>query len=516
MKKFDKKELNKIIIMGFLLTVCIFLTYYFHFILKTEVIFTHLFYIPILLASLWWARKGIIVSVCLAVMLLVINLTVSLELPIIYSDLIRASMFIIIGTLIGILSEKKLLLEGKLRAYSKDLEQRVEERTSEVRGLQEKQRAILDGISDAVVVLDNNLNVIWANKIAKDQYGFAPGKKCYEAYKGKKEPCFDCITKKTFKDGIIKSTETKVIKKDGKYVNFILSCSPIRDSQGEIISVVEVFHDITERKKDQENLKKYREHLEELVKERTIKLEDKSEELEKANLKLQELDRLKSMFIASMSHELRTPLNSVIGFTGIILQGMSGEINEEQRKQLTLVKNSGTHLLDLINDVIDISKIEAGKVEIAIEEFDLSILVQEIEDSFAVAADKKGLELLLEKPLILLMESDKRRTKQILVNFISNAIKFTDRGEIEIKIVKKDELAVISVRDTGVGIRKESVGKLFKAFSRISTKGRLTEGTGLGLYLSKKIADLLGGEIKAESEFGKGSIFTLALPIKRQ
>ena len=167
MKKFDKKELNKVIILGFLLITCFLLTYYFHFILKTEVIFTHLFYIPILLASLWWARKGIIIAVCLAVMLLVLSLAGPLKVPI-YTDLIRASMFIVIGTMIGILSEKRHLLEGKLRAYSKNLEQRVEERTSEVRELQEKQRAILDGIGDAVVVLNNNLNIVWANKIAKD------------------------------------------------------------------------------------------------------------------------------------------------------------------------------------------------------------------------------------------------------------------------------------------------------------------------------------------------------------
>ena len=275
-----------------------------------------------------------------------------------------------------------------------------------------------------------------------------------------------------------------------------------------------MFHDITKRKKDQEKLKEYQEHLEELVKERTIESEEKTEELEKANLKLQELDRLKSMFIASMSHELRTPLNSIIGFTGIILQGMSGEINSEQEKQLTLVKNSASHLLDLINDVIDISKIEAGKVEIIIEEFDLSVLAQEIKDSFTVAVDKKGLELSLQAPPTLTIKSDERRTKQILVNFVSNAVKFTDRGGIEIKILKKDETVEISVRDTGIGIKKEDVDKLFNAFSRIPNLGKIEEGTGLGLYLSKKIADLLGGDITAESEFGKGSVFTLTLPLK--
>lgn len=269
----------------------------------------------------------------------------------------------------------------------------------------------------------------------------------------------------------------------------------------------ELRKEIIEHKIAENALREAHEQLEEKVDQRTKELQD-------ANLKLQELDRLKSMFIASMSHELRTPLNSIIGFTGIILQGMSGEINQEQRKQLSLVKNSANHLLDLINDVIDISKIEADKVELYIQKFDLSLLAQEIKESFAVALEKKGLALLIKKPSTLLIESDERRIKQILVNFISNALKFTYKGEIEIKVVKKDKIVEVSVRDTGIGIKKEDVDKLFNAFSRIPNPGRIEEGTGLGLYLSQKIARLLGGNITAESEFEKGSIFTLTLPLK--
>ena len=255
-------------------------------------------------------------------------------------------------------------------------------------------------------------------------------------------------------------------------------------------------------------LQRYSKKLEEEVRERT-------KELAEANIRLKELDRLKSMFIASMSHELRTPLNSIIGFTGIILQGMSGELNEEQRKQLTMVKNSANHLLALINDIIDVSKIEAGKVELRIEEFDLSALVQDVENSFRVAAEKKGLKMSLEMPKTLTIKSDERRTKQVLVNLVGNAVKFTDRGEIEIKVAEKDRKVEVSVRDTGIGMRKEDMDRLFKAFSQVSSEDRLRqEGTGLGLYLSKKIVDLLGGEIKAESEFGKGSVFTFTLPLK--
>lgn len=299
--------------------------------------------------------------------------------------------------------------------------------------------------------------------------------------------------------------EFRFIDRKGNIKDIFLKIGMISNTKKSIASLT----DITERKQAEEALQEVHDQLEDKVVQRT-------KELQEANLKLQELDYLKSMFIASMSHELRTPLNSIIGFTGIMLKEMSGEINEEQRKQLNLVKNSANHLLALINDVIDISKIEAGKVEIAIKEFDLSVLIQEIKNSFAVAVDKKGLELLLQTPQTFLIKSDERRTKQILVNFISNAIKFTDRGEIEIKVIQKNEIVEVSVRDTGIGIKKEDMGKLFETFSRITTKDRIEEGTGLGLYLSQKIAHLLGGDITAKSEFGKGSVFTLTLPLKRQ
>jgi len=272
---------------------------------------------------------------------------------------------------------------------------------------------------------------------------------------------------------------------------------------------------IGEKELTEKKLRKYQEHLKELVDERTSALEEKTEELEEANLRLKELDRLKSMFIASMSHELRTPLNSIIGFTGIILMGMTGEISEEQQKQLTIVKNSAQHLLSLVNDVIDVSKIEAGMVELDLNSFNLSKVIQDSYESFKVAADQKNLELVINTPEILVMENDERRVKQILMNFLSNALKFTDQGKVEVKATETNGMVKIIVKDTGIGIKEEDMGKLFKAFSQIDVEDRSKqEGTGLGLYLSKKIADLLGGEIRAESEFGRGSTFMFTVPMK--
>ncbi len=249
--------------------------------------------------------------------------------------------------------------------------------------------------------------------------------------------------------------------------------------------------------------------LEERVAERT-------EDLQHANTRLKELDSLKSMFLASMSHELRTPLNSIIGFTGWILMGMEGNLNEEQKKQLTMVKFSANHLLDLINDILDISKIEANKVELAIEKFEISEVINDIVNSVLPLANDKGLKLLYIVPKGIIINSAKRRIKQILMNLLSNAIKFTDQGnvKIEVKTLNNKNLEVI-VSDSGMGIKKEEIEKLFQPFQQIDMSiTKEHEGTGLGLYLCKKLLDLLHGKISVISQFGKGSEFKFIIPIE--
>ncbi len=239
-------------------------------------------------------------------------------------------------------------------------------------------------------------------------------------------------------------------------------------------------------------------------------------ELEQANMKLKELDHLKSTFLASMSHELRTPLNSIIGFTGIILQGMAGEVNEEQRKQLTMVKNSANHLLDLIEDILDISKVEAGKVELSLEEFNLDDVAGEVVETLSPEANKKGLELVSEVPKGITLFSDIRRVKQVVMNLVSNAVKFSDQGSVKIATrVPGDDNIEIRVIDTGLGIKREDMDKLFQPFQQIDVSlAKRHAGTGLGLHLTRKLVTLLAGEIWVESEWGVGSTFTFTLPMK--
>jgi len=272
--------------------------------------------------------------------------------------------------------------------------------------------------------------------------------------------------------------------------------------------------EVTQRKQTEKELKKYCDSLEELVEERSTQLQIANQKLQEASISLQEPDKLKSIFLSSVSHELRTPLTSIIGFTDIILKGMTGDITDEQRNQLTIVSNSGQHLLSLINDMLDISKIEAGKISLAPESFLLDADISEVSGSMDKMVTDKGQKLSINVPPDVRMFNDKQRFNQILINLIGNAIKFTNKGSIDISGKKIGNDIHISVNDTGIGIREEDMDKLFKPFAKIHMNiDQAIGGTGLGLYLCKKLVDMMGGEIWCESEFGKGSEFTFRIPI---
>jgi len=268
-------------------------------------------------------------------------------------------------------------------------------------------------------------------------------------------------------------------------------------------------NEIEEHRNARDELEALNESLEERVKERTA-------DLERANSRLLELDRMKSMFIASMSHELRTPLNSTIGFSRILLDEWAGPLNDEQRENLDTILKSGKHLLALVNDVIDVSRIEAGKIEVIPRNFDIHECVSEAAASFGAIAEKKGVEIKLHA-VRHPMRSDRIRLLQCLLNLVSNAVKFTEKGTITIcaKVTDDDDRLEISVTDTGIGIREEDLGKLFSPFVRLeSPLASTVPGTGLGLYLTRKLAkEVLQGAITVQSTHGVGSRFVLRIPI---
>jgi len=310
--------------------------------------------------------------------------------------------------------------------------------------------------------------------------------------------------------GVCESFEAEFNAKNGRVIIGLMSgvIINIKDET----CIISITRDITKRKKIEQELQQHREHLEELVDERT-------QELAVANAHLQALDRLKSLFIASMSHELRTPMNSILGFTELMLEGYSGEINEVQRDQLQRVYGSGKHLLLLITDIIDLSKVEAGKIEVSPETFDLEVLLDEVGQDNLIEARKKGIDIVVEAPQQRIhLYTDRQRLMQCLLNLISNAVKYSNTGSIRVSAQLHDETVDIAVRDSGIGLSTEEQARLFQPFERIDSELSVKAGgTGLGLYLTKKlVTELLGGTISVESRPGEGSCFTLHLPRRIQ
>ncbi|MES2756081.1 MAG: response regulator [Pseudomonadota bacterium] len=247
-------------------------------------------------------------------------------------------------------------------------------------------------------------------------------------------------------------------------------------------------------------------------------LEEQNREIAQKNLELAEASRMKSAFIANMSHELRTPLNAIIGFTGTLLMKLPGPLTADQDKQLTTIRTSARHLLSLINDLLDMAKIEAGKVTLSLAPVQCQSLLAETVESLRPLAAQKGLALTVEMPAEpIVISSDRRALTQIVINLVNNAIKFTEHGTVKVALAQRVAGGAVvtefSVADSGAGIRAEDQGKLFEAFSQLdSTSTRHVEGAGLGLYLCRNLANLMGGSLVFSSQFGAGSTFTLRLP----
>ncbi|KAB8062141.1 MULTISPECIES: hybrid sensor histidine kinase/response regulator [Janthinobacterium] len=252
-------------------------------------------------------------------------------------------------------------------------------------------------------------------------------------------------------------------------------------------------------------------------------LETINREIALKNLELAEASRMKSAFIANMSHELRTPLNAIIGFTGALLMKLPGPLTSDQDKQLNTIRASARHLLSLINDILDVAKIEAGKLTLSIEPVHCQELMAEVADTLRPLAQQKGLALEMalgeegQPPAII--DTDRRALTQILINLLNNAIKFTEQGTVRISLAQREEDDVLvtemSIADSGAGIKEEDQAKLFQAFSQLdSTSTRHVEGAGLGLYLCQNLANAIGGALFFNSDYGSGSTFTLALRSK--
>ncbi len=296
-----------------------------------------------------------------------------------------------------------------------------------------------------------------------------------------------------FEKGNVTDYALTIHSTEGKLTDVLYNATVYKDDKGQVLGVFAAARDVTERKRFEETL------------------QVKNVELEKASL-------AKDRFLASMSHELRTPLNAIIGFTGTLLMKLPGPLNDQQETQLGTIQSSAQHLLSLINDLLDLAKIESGKVELNPEPVVCQSVLTEVTQTLATHAARKNLALETAAPKKdITIFTDRRSVAQILINLANNAIKFTDSGSVLFRLetyIDVDQMWVkLSVTDTGVGIKPDDQQRLFQAFEQVSRPDiRETEGTGLGLHLSQKLAGLLGGRISFTSEYGAGSTFVLDLP----
>ncbi len=281
------------------------------------------------------------------------------------------------------------------------------------------------------------------------------------------------------------------LRKDGSEFPVEISLSPVVTREGTFIA--SAIRDVTERKAFEQ------------------RLQDLNSRLEAAN-------QTKDQFLASMSHELRTPLNAILGFTGTMLMKLPGPLTDEQERQLHIVQWSGRHLLSLINDVLDLAKVQSGKRELHFEQVPVRDVVSDVAASLASFANEKDLEFSnFVAADAEFVTTDRRSFRQILLNLTDNAIKYTKKGSVHIDVRNAREAGALSVSvvDTGIGIKDEDLERLFEAFEQLdSSSTRRTAGTGLGLHLSRTLAQLLGGNLSVTSKHGVGSAFVLALPFE--
>jgi len=380
---------------------------------------------------------------------------------------------------------------------------------------EDRMRAIIDNVGEAIITIDSMGGIHGFNRAAENIFGYRveeivgqnikilmtePTKSKHDGYlEGYKESGISHII------GTTRTVEAR--HKEGRFLIVELSVTELK--VGDQVMFTGLLRDVTERVKAEEELRKYREHLEILVGDRT-------RDLQKARDEALEATRTKSEFLANMSHELRTPLNSIIGFSGIVKDGVAGPVNEEQSKQLNMVYNSARHLLELINDILDLSKVEAGKMEAYKEDINFHEMLADVCNLMQPQVEEKQLKLnvdFLDSPKIY--RTDGKMLRQVLLNLLSNAVKFTNEGEVSVCCRISKSLLQIEVKDSGIGISEENLEHVFDSFKQLDAgDNRLNEGTGLGLAICREFIELLGGHLTAKSEAGVGSLFTIELPIE--
>jgi PAS domain S-box-containing protein len=412
-----------------------------------------------------------------------------------------------------------------LRRAANELERQVQRvRLAEIDAKRERDRLnlILENVADPILVTDDRSNIILMNKEAEQLFEADDSERWERAalVQANDTKFTTFISDFTISPALARREQMKLqIPDTGVELPVEVVSGKILNRRGEPLAIVSVLHDLTEQVENEglyEELKKFSGQLEDRIQAATADLAEQNTRLQWQSRELEKANRLKSEFLASMSHELRTPINALIGYASLMLDRIYGDLTPRQEEGLNRIQGAAQHLLALINDILDLAKIEAGRMPLHLDDVTVGDIMTEISQQIEPLVKKKNLTFHVEMPSRdLVLHTDRTKVKQILLNLLSNAVKFTHHGGIWVTISRDEEDLRFDVRDTGIGIRESDLDSIWEDFRQVDqSRTREFGGTGLGLSITRKLVDALGGHVFAESVYGKGSTFTVVLPLK--
>ena len=413
-----------------------------------------------------------------------------------------------------------------LRRAANELERQIQRvRQAEQKSSSERDRLnlILENVADPILVTDERSNIILMNDQAEllfEEGGTVPrNRREMQAIRGNDTKFTSFISEFALLDSDARRERMVLTNpRTGADLPIEVVSGKVRNDRREAIAIVSVLHDLTKQVENErlyEALKQLNADLENRIREATADLAEQNARLQWQSQEVERANKLKSEFLASMSHELRTPINALIGYTALLLDGVLGEITAKQRDALTRGRAAAEHLLALINDILDLAKIEAGKMPLHVTEVTIRDVVLEVGQQIEPMVRKKQLQfntdVASDAPPLL---TDRTKVKQVLLNLLSNAVKFTTRGSVTIRARRVETGVQIDVIDTGIGIRPDDLQAIWEDFRQVDqSRTREFGGTGLGLSITRKLLDRLGGTVTVKSTYGEGSTFSVTLPL---
>jgi signal transduction histidine kinase len=398
---------------------------------------------------------------------------------------------------------------------------------AEVRDERHRLDLIIDSVADPILVTDQEGDIVLMNEPAERLFNVPPsaGEAAQRRVRGNGANLTSFVSNVLTRSGEQRYRgEIQLADPiSGRQLPVEGLAGQILSEQGELMWVVTILHDLAEaidKARLYEQLKQASAELERKVQEATAELAEQNELLRRQHIAIEQASALKTQFLANMSHEFRTPLNAILGYTHMLLHGVTGAVTDPQRKSLTRIDSNSRHLLALINDILDITRIEAGRMPLNLSSFDIPDLVHEVMSELEPIVKRSNLVVAARNQgRVPQLRSDRQKVKQIVLNLLSNALKFTPTGRVTITTTYdgRARMLAIAVRDTGVGIGEEDQAKVFEDFRQLDgSPARGYGGTGLGLSICRRLSQMLGGTIDLKSEAGKGSTFTLRLPERRR